>query len=189
MQIKKELRKKFRLKRKEIKNKEFLDNKIADNFLSSSIYKKAETILCYFSLDDEISTNKILNSAFKDNKKVAVPFCEDLNGKMNFYYINSLNDVVLGSFGIMEPNKEICKKVDNFENSICVVPAFSFDKLGFRLGYGKGYYDRFLENFISISVGLCYNSFLSDELPINQYDKQVNYIITENDLIKIERSR
>ncbi len=85
----------------------------------------------------------------------------------------------------MEPDIEICEKVSDFRNSVCLVPGYSFDMLGYRLGYGKGYYDRFLKKFTIISIGLCYNNFLSNELPADDYDAAVNFIATEDKLISL----
>lgn len=172
--------------RKELLNKNSKDESICVNFLNSDIYLKSKQIFCYAALNGEIATDLIIKSAFEDNKLVALPVCSDLNGSMDFYYIKSLVDVKIGAFGILEPDISKCEKAVDFHSAVCIVPALSFDKNGFRLGYGKGYYDRFLEKFTSISVGLCYNSFLSDVLPINKYDKSVDYIFTENGAIKPE---
>ncbi len=187
MQIKKELRKKFKKLRNNLIDKEVKDELICSNFLNSDLYKNSEQILCYSSLNSEIETDKIINKAFCDNKKVALPVCEDLNGIMNFYYVGSFNDIKIGAFGIKEPDVLKCKKVIDFNGALCVVPAFSFDENGYRLGYGKGYYDRFLEKCALISAGLCYNEFLSSSLPVDKYDKNVMYIFTEDKIIDTER--
>lgn len=185
MQIKNELRQEFRAKRKTVSQKAIKDNSVCEVFLNSDIYKNSEQILCYASLDDEICTDKIINAAFEDGKKIALPYCTDLNGNMDFFYISSLSDISSGSFDIREPNIEICEKVIDFSAAVCVVPAFTFDKYGYRLGYGKGYYDRFLKKFTIISVGLCYNNFLRENLPINEFDVAVNFIATEDKIINL----
>ncbi|MDE6123755.1 MAG: 5-formyltetrahydrofolate cyclo-ligase, partial [Eubacterium sp.] len=180
MQIKSELRREFRAKRKTVCEKAQRDNSVCEIFLNSDIYKNSKQILCYASLDDEICTDKIINAAFEDGKKIALPYCVDLNGNMEFYYINSFSDISIGSFDIREPNIKICEKVIDLSGAVCIVPAFTFDIKGYRLGYGKGYYDRFLKKFTIISVGLCYNNFLRDDLPVNEFDVAVNYIATED---------
>ena len=157
--------------------KDFL---ICRNVLESDLFKKSNPILCYYPLDNEISTLPILEAALKCGKKTALPYCTDDNGNMEFYYINSLDDLRIGSYDIMEPDILNCEKVLDFSGSLCIVPAFSFDKKGFRLGYGKGYYDRFLKKFTFNSIGLCYNSFLSDSLPADEHDIAVQYIATED---------
>lgn len=187
MQIKNELRKEFKEKRKALYDKKSKDNGICQSFLNSDLYKNSKQILCYAALGGEIDTDVIMRKAFEDNKRVALPVCLDLNGTMEFYYINSLECIKIGAFGIREPDTDKCIAVSDFTDSVCLVPALSFDKNGFRLGYGKGYYDRFIEKFTSISAGLCYNSFISDKLPIDKYDKSVDYIFTENEIIRLER--
>lgn len=185
--MKSELRKKFKTHRNNIIDKDNKDLSICNNFLNSMLYKNANQILCYASLNNEILTDIIIERALEDNKKIALPLCEDLDGNMSFYYIKSLSDIKAGAFGIREPDSSKCFKVNNFDDAICVVPALSFDDKGYRLGYGKGYYDRFLEKIALISVGLCYNDFLSSKLPVDKYDRKVNYIFTEDKIIDTER--
>lgn len=181
--MKTELRKKFKKLRADIMDKAVKDKKICASFLKSDIYARAEQIFCYAALHDEINTNLIIDCALKDNKKVALPFCTDLNGNMEYYYIHSAEDLKTGSFGISEPDTEKCEKALNFEKAVCIVPALSFDAYGFRLGYGKGYYDRFLKKFTSVSVGLCYNELMSSRLPVNEFDESVSYIASEDGIV------
>ncbi len=185
MQIKNEFRKHFRAMRKQIANKSEKDTMICRNFLCSQLYKNASQILCYASLENEISTDLILKTAFTDSKTVALPKCTDENGNMAFYYVKSFSDIETGFFGIREPKTDICAKVCDFTNAVCIVPAFSYDLKGYRLGYGKGYYDRYLQKFNSISVGLCYNDFLMNRLPCDEYDKAVNFVFTEDKIIEV----
>lgn len=187
MQVKNDLRKRFKELRRNVTDKEQKDFKICNNFLNSMLYNNSNQILCYSSVNGEISTGIIIEKSLEDRKKVALPVCEDLNGNMSFYYIESLDDIKTGAFGIKEPNISKCTKVTNFNKAICIVPAFTFDNEGYRLGYGKGYYDRFLEKITLNSVGLCYNDFLSSTLPIDKYDQKVDYIFTEDRIIDTER--
>jgi 5-formyltetrahydrofolate cyclo-ligase len=183
MQIKSELRKQIKIDRKNVDDKLNKDTAICNSLLSSNIYKNAKAILCYLATDSEINADSIILTALKDNKVVAVPYCVDNNGTMDFYVINSLNQLELGSFNIREPNIQKSAKFNSFDNSLIVVPALCFDKKGNRLGYGKGYYDRFLQKHPLISVGLCYNSFVKNEIPTGEFDKAVDYIITERKII------
>lgn len=185
MFTKNELRKIFREKRRNIENKHIKDDLLCKNVLNSDLYRNAEQVLCYFPLDGEIDTRQIIFSALSDNKRLALPYCTDTDGNMDFYYINSYDNLKEGSFGIMEPDIDVCTKVACFDGSICIVPAFSFDKKGYRLGYGKGYYDKFLKKFTFNSIGLCYNNFLSNELPADSFDVAVNFIATEDKFIAL----
>lgn len=185
MPLKKDLRKEFRKKRSELLNKSEKDNSICNNILNSDFYKNARQILCYYPLDDEIDTTSIIFDALSCGKKLSLPYCIDLNGNMEFYYIDSYDDLKCGSYGIMEPDIKKCRKVTDFSNSLCLVPAFTFDKKGYRLGYGKGYYDKFLKKFTFNSIGLCYNSFLSSKLPADEFDMAVKFIATEDKILAI----
>ena len=187
MQIKNELRRFYRDKRKTLTDKTIKDELICECFLNSQLYKDSQTLLCYAALKDEINTDRIIEKALEDGKRVALPRCSDLNGNMDFYYIKSLSDLAVGAFGIREPDPDICEKVRSFADCVCLVPALVFDESGYRLGYGKGFYDRFIKKFIFISVGLCYNEFLKDTLPVEEHDEAVDYIATESKIICLNR--
>lgn len=180
MHTKHSLRRELKLSRRNIDNKKEADEIICRNLLNTDFYKNADTVLFYAALDDEINIDECIKTALLQGKKVALPVCLDDNGNMKFYYITSLNDIKKGFFSVREPDTDICKEVTDFNGSICIVPAISYDKKGYRLGYGKGYYDRFLKKFTFISIGLCYNELIMDALPTDEYDISVDYIITQD---------
>lgn len=170
--------------RREITDKAEKDGKIKDFLLSLNEYKKADLLLCYASLPEEIETDGIINAALGDGKRVALPRCADSKGNMAFYLIESLDELSVGTFGVREP-VPACPEVIDFKNSLAVVPGLCFDMHGNRLGYGRGYYDRFLKIYTSLSVGLCYNSLVKNNIPVNDYDKKVALLITEEGIINI----
>ena len=182
---KKELRSYIKIKRKSVENKAEKDSLVAQNLLSLDEIKKADTVLCYISLDDEICTDEIVRVLLDSGKSVCAPYCVDNNGNMDFYYITDFDDLRIQSFGVREPVIEKCKKVTSFDNTIIILPGLCFDSNGNRLGYGKGYYDRFLQIHSLISVGLCYNSLIVKKVPTDMYDKKADIIVTENDVIRI----
>ena len=182
---KKELRSYIKTKRKSVENKAEKDILVAQNLLSLDEIKKAYTVLCYISLDDEICTDEIVRVLLDSGKSVGAPYCVDNNGNMDFYYITDFDDLRIQSFGVREPVIEKCKKVTSFDNTIIILPGLCFDSNGNRLGYGKGYYDRFLQIHSLISVGLCYNSLIVKKVPTDMYDKKADIIVTENDVIRI----
>ncbi len=186
MQMKSRLRKQLREKRINIENKADTDEKIAENLSCSDLYLNAELVLLYAALDDEINIDSCIEDALRLGKKVALPACLDDKGNMNFYYINSSDDLISGYFSLREPDVNTAQPVTDFHNSVCIVPGIAFDKSGGRLGYGKGYYDRFLENFSGISIGLCYNMLIEDMLPLEEYDIRVDYIVTEINVYKTD---
>lgn len=182
---KKELRSYIKIKRKSVENKAEKDSLVAQNLLSLDEIKKADTVLCYISLDDEICTDEIVRVLLDSGKSVGAPYCVNNNGNMDFYYITDFDDLRIQSFGVREPVIEKCKKVTSFDNTIIILPGLCFDPNGNRLGYGKGYYDRFLQIHSLISVGLCYNSLIVKKVPTDMYDKKADIIVTENDIIRI----
>lgn len=184
--MKNELRKDYKKIRNDIKNKVKLSFQISDNLFNSEIYNNAESVFCYSSFGSEVDTTDIILNSLARNKTVALPVCKDKNGNMDFYKINSFSDLIEGAYGILEPNTNICEKINSTEKTLITVPAVIFDKKGYRIGYGKGYYDRYLKNFNGISVGLCYNECIVDEVPIGEFDQKVDFIDCENFLIKTE---
>ncbi len=186
----KEIKNSYRIKSKEyrksldLEHKKEIDLKIINNLLNLEELKKSVVVLSYVSTQIEIETDYFLNQMFMQNKCVAVPKCVENTRDMNFYKINSLSDTFKQSFDVREPN-ESSKKLTHFENSVCVIPALMFDKEGFRLGYGKGYYDRFLSDYKGVKIGLCYQGCLVDKLPHGFFDVAVDIIVTENEVIYI----
>lgn len=184
MSVKKEFRKELIAKRKELTNKEKADVMIRDDLVCSDMYLMADKVLFYAALDDEINIDECIEDALFLGKTVALPVCINSEGLMDFYIINSMSDLKAGSFGVREPDINKCAKLENYDNSICIVPGLSFNKKGERIGYGKGYYDRFLSKYSNKSIGLCYNQLMSDEIPTDEYDMTVDYVITENGIFE-----
>lgn len=176
--MKKKLRAELKLLRDSLEEKDKLSDRICEAFIGSDLYENAETLLLYYSSASEVSTVKIFCKALSDGKKTAFPLCTDNQGTMVFYYVSDEKELKKGMYGIMEPPCEN-EMFSGAENCICIVPGLSFDKNGYRIGYGKGYYDRFLSDFNGISVGLCYEAMVSEKVPTDKYDKKVNYLITD----------
>lgn len=149
----------------------------------SDLWKKAETIGIYISFDTEWDTKKIIEEAFKSGKIVAVPKTIPETKGMKFYQIQDLSQVQKGHFGIQEPIIEKATYLDKDKIDLLVVPGLIFSEDGYRIGFGGGYYDRFLANFIHSTVSLVSRKQLREELPINHYDLPVNYLVTEEGFI------
>lgn len=150
-------------------------------------YKSCETLLTYVSKDIEVDTRLLIDSALKSGKKVAVPKCIAGTRNMEFYYIDSLDDLSPGTFGVLEPDDNKCIKVENFAKSLCIVPALCYDLKGYRLGYGKGYYDRFLDTYDGYIVGIVYSNCVRRSLPHGRFDRPVDLLVTEKYIRHIVR--
>ena len=164
----------------EQKNK--MDEEICKRFLSLSSYRYSDTVLLYSPLKGEINTDIILNDALSKGKKVAFPRCIE-NNEMVYHYITSKEQLTSGKYGISEPLEDLPLYDNEIGHSICILPAICYDKRGYRLGYGKGYYDRFLSNFKGVKVGLIYNDFIIDEIPSGKFDLPSDIVITEKRVI------
>jgi len=142
-------------------------------------FVSAGLMLTYVSIPGETGTLELINHALSIGKIVAVPRCVPGMPELRFYRINSLDDLRPGSFGVPEPDPDTAKRITDFSNSICFVPGLCFDRRGYRLGYGKGYYDRFLADYRGLKIGLCYEQCLCGELPNGYYDRKVNMLVTQ----------
>ncbi len=172
---KKSLRKYAKFLRQEINNKEKKERIITQKLLKLEQIKKSKNILVYISLKDEVSTEKLIKELLKENKNVYAP--KIVNKTMDFYRITSLNELEYGKYNILEPTSKI--KYKNDDHSSIIVPGLLFDKENNRLGYGCGYYDRFLENNNIYKIGICFKDFLVDKIETNEYDIKMDEVITE----------
>lgn len=187
--FKKQLRRKYKDIRLNMPpdEKQRLDRKIAGKVLDSWGFRENDTILTYVSTPIEVDTHEIIKKAWKQGKTLAVPRCIEGTRDMDFYIIRSYDDLEKGTFGVMEPKPQLCEKLSDYNQGLCIVPALAFDKEGFRLGYGKGYYDRFLSAFKGNTVGICYAECLAETpLPHGRYDRKVSLLITENAMLATE---
>lgn len=187
--IKKKLRADAREMRRSMspESKQTLDRKIKNRLLNLWSVREAQTVLCYVSTDIEVDTREFIDALLQMGKRVAVPRCEGEKGEMNFYYINSLDELSPGSFGVDEPDPQKNIMVGKTQGSACIVPAFMFDKKGYRLGYGKGYYDRYLSRYEGSTIGICYEENLQEELFHGKYDRAVDLVVTDREIITIRK--
>lgn len=166
------------------------DSGILERITASSAYKQASIILTYVSTDIEVDTSALILRALEDKKRVAVPRCIDGTRDMDFYFIKDMSDLEKGSFGVMEPVPARCVKAYAFETALCIIPGLAFDMAGFRLGYGKGYYDRFLSAHPRlVKMGICYCACTCNELIHGRYDIGADYLVTEKYLRRISKER
>lgn len=172
-------------------------NCIAKRFLRSELYQNCDRIFCYVSFRSEVDTKELIMHMISDGKKVAVPRVDGKN--MHFYEITGLLDCREGQFGILEPIEGLEEAVPdcifNSKNSdnkssdtgsiiatnrdLMIVPGSAFTLQRDRIGYGGGYYDRFLENYPLKTIGFFFDCQKADVIPCNQYDKKLSYILTE----------
>ena len=181
-EAKKEKRALYRKKRRDIpkEQKEMLDRILFEKFVSLKEFCNADIILAYYPVNEEINTIPIIEYALSQKKRVAFPVSSKADHTLTFRFVSSLEELECGAYSIPEPPE--CAEIFNNESgALCIVPGLIFDRAGNRLGYGKGFYDRFLSGFNGDAVGLCYTDFLLDSLPIDKNDRTVDIVLSDTE--------
>lgn len=164
---------------------EYIDEsneRVAEVVINSDVFKNAERIFAYCSVDREVSTVRIINEALKSGKTVALPVSL-VKSRMVFREIKSLEGLQIGRYGIPEPADE-CPELVCTENDLALVPALCCDRSFNRLGNGAGYYDRWLRANEPFSVCLCREALMQEKVPTDEYDFKVCAYANENEISK-----
>lgn len=152
--------------------------------MATNEFANARSVLVYYPIKNEISPLPLVEAAQRMGKSVAFPVCDTKNHTLSFKKVNSIYELSRTSSGLFEPKADLYD-VEIDETTVCVVPALAFSREGHRVGYGMGYYDRFLEAFVGKSIGLSYSALLCDTLPHEEHDAPLDMIITESEVLYI----
>ena len=183
-----------KLVRKEILNmrnnmsneKRILKDKLIYNlFINSDLYKKAKDIFIYVSFGSEVNTHEIIKKAIIDKKNIYVPKIDMKKKEMIAVKIHSITELNVNNYGILEPiNVDKDKIANDFD--IIVMPGVAFDENGNRIGYGGGYYDKYLEKniFKAKKVALAYEEQILERIESDFHDIKVDFIINTKKIIK-----
>ena len=167
-----------------IKNKEQKAAEMCRLLQTLPAFQKADTVLCYLAAGSEAETRGIIEACLRTGKCVGLPRCYE-DSRMEFMPVTHVSQAnERSAFGISEPPHG--EPIDPGDADLCIVPALAFDRRGFRLGYGMGFYDRYLKRFSGVAAGLCFEESLRDTLPTNRNDRPVHLIITEQRVITID---
>ncbi|MFQ5969243.1 MAG: 5-formyltetrahydrofolate cyclo-ligase [Nitrososphaerales archaeon] len=172
------------LKTRDSFSKKILDKMsemIQDRVLNMNEFVGAKTVAAYCSIGSEVKTSKILTMVLQMKKKLALPKVNDDTEIVLVAVQNLQNELEVGNYNIMEP-KNHCVKINKID--LVLVPGIAWDEHGHRLGYSKGYYDRYLAGQQTTSVGLAYDFQLLEDIPHGKNDFRVNLIVTEKRIIK-----
>ena len=146
------------------------DGAICRHVLDWEVYRQAKAVFCYVGTDREIDTRPILQDALDRGKVLAAPLCV-ARGAMEARQIRSLEDLVPGKYGILEPRPD-CP----------LVPCSTGSRSGRRLGYGGGYYDRFLPRTTCPKALLCRGRLVREDIPTEDHDQLMDFLVTEEGL-------
>ena len=163
-----------------------LDMKIADRLLK--LIEPYDTVLCYVSSDIEVDTRYILSRLFSDSTKmVLAPKCVKGTNVMHFYPIKGFDDLEKGCFSIDEPKEGIAAQTVFSDKSCCIVPALCYDTQGYRVGFGKGFYDRFLAGFNGVKIGICYSGCIVESIDCDETDIKTDIYVTDKGISYIHK--
>jgi len=157
---------------------------ILERLRSLPAFESARALLVYVSSkDNEVDTLHLIRSAIESGRKVLVPVAVTSTREMVWSELRSLDELTPSTFGIMEPKEDCVRPVEHGERDVALVPGIAFDAAGRRIGYGGGYYDRFLASFSGKKVALAYELQVYDSIPSEPHDLPVDVIVTEDRLI------
>lgn len=182
---KQELRKFWRAKRDSLPDTQEGDAELCRRISELSEFSDCQTVLLYYPVGSETDVLPLMDVALKSGKRVAFPKCDKATHRMTFYYVSSLDELTVGAYGIPEPT---AATPYGGERSVCILPALAFDRERNRLGYGGGYYDRFLADYGGVSIAPVREGFLTDStLPTDEYDQKCDVLVTPEEVLKKDR--
>lgn len=189
--MKKEIRQNILQKKGDLSNEAVQEKSLAmlETLNKIDFYKNAENVMLYISFGKEVLTKPIINDLMNRGKKVFIPVTVPKTKALIVSELKDFeNDLQVGHFGVMEPKEEALRPVDPSIVDLVIVPGVAFDKKGYRIGYGGGYYDRFIPRLSkkATTVSLAFEMQLIDKVPTSPFDIPVQYIITENSFINCQ---
>lgn len=152
-------------------------------------YASAQTIGVTISRFPEVDTYPLIESAWESGKQVAVPKCNPETRVMDFRLITSFDDLETVYMDLKEPVVDKTISIDKGQIDLQIVPGVVYSDEGFRIGFGGGYYDRYLNDFNGDCISLAFEVQTCQEVPIEEHDIPVNKIITENRVIQCREIR
>lgn len=157
-------------------------DEIFENLKNLSFFNEAEHIMSFMTFNSEVDTQKINESVLEEDKKLLLP---RVVNKITMLAIENDGLFERSALGILEP----CGEDYHEEIDFIIVPGLAFDLEGNRLGYGRGYYDRFFEKYPrAIRCAICFSEQIVELVPTEEHDKKMDYIITEKNIYKINRA-
>ena len=160
--------------------------RVTERFTAQPFYREARTLYAYLSFNQELRTDGLIHRAWADGKRVAVPRTLG-KGVMEFYYIDSFDGFIRSAFGVPEPPEDPEKLADERE-VLLLMPGLAFDRAHNRVGYGGGFYDRYLERLHGSGArvfkpALAYEFQIVDSIPANAHDVRVDAILTAEEIL------
>jgi 5-formyltetrahydrofolate cyclo-ligase len=162
-----------------------LSAKIVDSLYKQREWIEAKTIGITLSMEREVNTYAIIEKAWEEGKAIVVPKCNRETRTMTFRQITNFEQLETVYMNLREPDPSITEEVSAEEIDLLLVPGVAFTRKGERVGYGGGYYDRYLVNYKEKALSLVFDFQIVSHIPVEPFDKTVQKIITEKETISI----
>ncbi|WP_002145724.1 5-formyltetrahydrofolate cyclo-ligase [Bacillus cereus] len=156
-----------------------LSEQIAASLYAQKEWVEAKTIGITLSMENEVNTYPIIEKAWEEGKKVVVPKCNKGTRTMSFRKISNFNQLETVYMNLREPIPALTEEVNADEIDLQIVPGVAYTERGERIGYGGGYYDRYLVHYKGKALSLAYSFQMVEHIPVEPFDKKVEKIITE----------
>jgi len=184
---KKTIRKRMRKMRERMSVNERMEksNRIYERVEKFIHEKELQSIMAFVSMKNEVNTHLLIDRLIDHGKIVLAPVMDKITkGLLPYRLIDNKNELVRNDYGIYEPHPHVCELFPVEKIELVLVPGLAFDRNGYRVGYGGGYYDRFLKQCPqAIWLGLAYENQLVDYIPHKEWDVPVNMIVTEERML------
>lgn len=185
---KRELRKSILKMRDSMDNQERFaaDEIILKKLLALKEYRDATSVFCFVSYRSEVDTRQIIAESLRRGKRLIVPVVDKENKVMILSELKSSEELAKSDLGILEPKKEFLRPVKPKAVDLCIAPGAVFDKRGYRIGYGGGFYDKMIPQFRSDvkTVGISYDFQFVEKLPNEEFDQKIDMLVTEKEIYK-----
>ena len=160
------------------------DSAICQAALDLVSFRYAEIVLLYAPTELEIDVLPIAKAALQKGKRIAFPRCDADSRTMQYHFVNSLSELVVSTYGIREPGSHlpIYDQSTHSASAVCFVPGLVYDQQGYRLGYGKGFYDRYLSAFHGCRIGVIYSDCIIPQVPRGRFDIRCDILLTEKNV-------
>lgn len=164
--------------------KQTIERKLTNQLINSDLWKHAKIIGITMAQGFEWDTKAIIDAAWKQGKIVCIPKCYPKEKELVFYQFESYDELEVVYYHLLEPKPEAPKEINKARIDLLIVPGIVFDVLGYRIGFGGGYYDRFLMDYPNKTISLVSTIQIVDHIPAESFDIPVQYLITEEKIIQ-----
>ena len=189
MKMEDRLRKSIEKKRNALSTSDVLEksSRIKKRIFEMDLFRDAQTILFYVSYGNEVYTHDMIKESISLGKTVVVPKSVTKNNALILSRLTDWNNLEVGAYNILEPKQESIEQVDVESIDLIIVPGVVFDESGNRIGHGKGYYDRLLNDSQNIpNIGLAFELQMIDNIESEKHDEKIDVIITEDRIMKCD---